>query len=335
MAPARVFVRLPNWLGDAVMARPLLWAMRAAWPAAKITGAGPAGPCAPLVQERVLDALVATDRGRTSRSAVEHAVSAARPEVAFVLPNSFSSAWLAFRSGARTRIGFAGEGRSWLLTHAPVRAARGDRHQADEFLDLGARLGLREVTVPVLAVDPAAAHEARQVCAAAGVAASAPYAIMAPRSAYGPAREWFPDRFGAAARGLAERGLRVLVCGTAAERETCDAVVAASGGMAVSLAGRTTLPALLALAAGARLALCNDSGLAHLAAASGTPTIQIYGSAASGWTAARGPHVRIVHEAPVCSPCWQRRCTIGTRCLQAVSVALVLRHADALLAEAA
>jgi heptosyltransferase-2 len=112
-------------------------------------------------------------------------------------------------------------------------------------------------------------------------------------------------------------------------------VASGIGPAAVSLAGRTDLPVLAALAAGARLALCNDSGLAHLAAATGAPTIQVYGSASSGWTAARGPRVRVLHRAPVCSPCWRRTCRIGLRCLDAVGVAWVLREADRLLAEAA
>ncbi len=335
MTPSRVLVRLPNWLGDAVMARPALWALRAAWPNAEVLGVGPAGPCAPLVDEGVLSRVVAWSREGDSRATAMRAVRAFSPEVAFVLPNSFSSAWLAWRSGARVRVGFRGELRSGLLTHALPRASRGDRHQTDEFLDLVGTQGVREGVTPLLAPRESARDAVRALRVSLGLAPDAPYAIMGPRSAYGPAREWFRDRFGAAARGLAERGLPVLVCGTASESGTCDEVVAHSGGAARSVAGRTDLPTLLALAAGARLALCNDSGLAHLAAATGAPTIQIYGSAASGWTAARGPHVRILHRAPVCSPCWQRTCRIGTRCLDAVSVALVLRHADALLAEAA
>ena len=332
MVPSRVLVRLPNWLGDVVMARPALWALRAAWPGAEIVGVGPAGPCTPLVEEGVLTRFIASGR---DRAATEREARRGTPEVAFVLPNSFSSAWLAWRSGASTRVGFRGEGRSFLLTHALPRASRGDRHQTDEFLDLVATQGVHEARTPLLKPSEAARTEARALLAEVGVGDDRPYAIMGPRSAYGPAREWFRGRFAEAARGLAARGLRVLVCGTASEREACDEVVAGSQGAAISVAGRTGLPALLALASQARLALCNDSGLAHLAAAAGAPTIQIYGSAASGWTAARGPHVRILHRAPVCSPCWQRQCRIGTQCLDAVSVAWVLRQADALLTEAA
>ena len=124
------------------------------------------------------------------------------------------------------------------------------------------------------------------------------------------------------------------MCGTAGEAASCESIAKAIGERATSLAGRTPLPWMVALAARARLALCNDSGLAHLAAATGAATLQVYGSAASGWTAALGPRVRVLHRAPVCSPCWRRTCLIGTRCLDAVSVAWVLAESDALLAEA-
>lgn len=335
VAPARVLVRLPNWLGDAIMARPLLHALRAAWPGARVLGVGPAGPCAPLVDEGLVHELAPWPADDPGRAAVATRARAWAPEIALVLPASFSSAWLAWRSRARVRVGYRGEWREPLLTHALARSARGERHLSDEFLDLGAEVGLEAAAVPLLAPTPDGRAAAASALAAAGIAAGAGYAVLGPRSAYGPAREWFPARFAEAGRALATRGLRVVVCGTAAEADACVAVARGIGAAAVSLAGRTPLPALVALLAGARLALCNDSGLAHVAAATGAATLQIYGSAASGWTAARGPRVRILHRAPVCSPCWRRHCVIGTRCLDAVSVAWVLHAADELLAEAA
>jgi len=334
MAPARVLVRLPNWLGDCIMARPLLYALRALWPQASVLGVGPEGPCAPLVDERLVDDFVAWPRARAGRAEATRRARAWRPELALVLPASFSSAWLAWGSGARDRVGYRGEWREALLTEALGRAPRGERHLADEFLDLGARRGLVEVPVPRLLPGAAGAEAAGRVLAGAGIGHGERFALLGPRSAFGPAREWFPERFVVAGRELAARGLRVLVCGTAGEREACAAVAQGIGRGAASIAGETTLPALVGVAARASLALCNDSGLAHVAAATGAPTIQIYGSAASGWTAARGPHVRVLHRAPVCSPCWRRHCVIGTRCLDAVRVPWVMRHADELLRQA-
>jgi heptosyltransferase-2 len=66
--------------------------------------------------------------------------------------------------------------------------------------------------------------------------------------------------------------------------------------------------------------VCNDSGLAHLAGAVGTPTVTLYGSTSSAWTAALGPRVRVLQHPPVCSPCFRRDCRIGYTCLTRIAV---------------
>jgi len=337
MAPERVLVRLPNWLGDVIMARPLLAAVRGGWPGSRVLAVGPAGPGAIVRDEGLVAEVAPWSSDPATRSDAAARARAWRPDVALVLPGSFSSAYLAWRSGARARAGYRGEGRSPLLTHALPRRQRGERHLSDEFLDLGAALGLqvpRPCLPPRLLPVAAGRDEAERLLAEAGVGGDERLVLFGTRSAYGPAREWFPARFAEAGRALAARGCRVILSGTVSESESATALAGAIGPGALSLAGRTSLPGLVALAARAALAICNDSGLAHVAAAAGTPTIQIYGSAASGWTAARGRAVRILHRAPVCSPCWRRHCVIGTRCLAAITVASVLRHAEELLAAA-
>src|SRR5262245_34670859 len=103
------------------MARPLLHALRAAWPGARILGVGPAGPAAPLAGEGVLDETIDWPRARAGRAAAARQVRSWSPELAFVLPASFSSAWLAWTSGARARVGYRGEGRDVLLSVALPR----------------------------------------------------------------------------------------------------------------------------------------------------------------------------------------------------------------------
>ena len=247
---------------------------------------------------------------------------ASRPEAALVLPPSFSSGWFAARTAARQRIGFAHDLRSPLLTRALRRPPRGDLHLSREYLALGATLGAREVPVPTLTVG----DEAREAAAAlrqGTAAARAPCAVLGPGAVYGAAKRWPAERFAETGRRLAARGMAVLVCGAAAERETCEAVSHAIGDGSVSLAGRTSLGAQAALCAGASLAVCNDSGLAHLAAATGAPTVVVFGSTSSAWSAPLGDRVRVVQRPPVCSPCFQRHCRIGYRCLVGVDVATV------------
>lgn len=90
-----------------------------------------------------------------------------------------------------------------------------------------------------------------------------------------PERRWPADRFAAVADALAARGLRVVLTGTAGERDLTAAVAAGMAAPALDLAGRTDLGAGAAVIASARLLVCNDTGVSHIAAAVGTPSAVI------------------------------------------------------------
>ncbi len=326
--PRRILIRLPNWLGDALMARPLLHGVRRAHPQAEIRAVGPAALLSLLAAERTFDAGAAWPGGpgdgdsrvvAQRRSGLAAELRAWRPDAALILPFSFSSAWFARRTGAAIRIGYAHELRSPLLTHAFRRPARGERHLSREYLALGNPLGASPGPLPALVPPPEAEAAAGALIGRAAPGAER-IAVMAPRSAYGPAREWPADRFAALARRLVGRGHAVFVCGTAAERESCRRIAAEAGPGVFSVAGETDLPTLAALVRRAALAVCNDSGLAHLAGAVGAPTVTLYGSTSSAWTAALGPRVRVVQHPPVCSPCFRRTCQIGYPCLTGIGL---------------
>lgn len=329
--PGRLLIRLPNWLGDVLLARPMLHAVRRSFPDAPVCAVAPPALLELLAPEGLFAASVAWPADGAGRRAALTAVRAFRPEAALVLPPSFSSAWFAWRSGARVRIGYAHEARGALLSRALAREPRGDRHLSDEYLRLATALEARGGALPDLPVADGAADAARALRSAHPPLAGGAWAMLGPGAIYGPAKQWGAERFAALGRRLAARGLGIAVCGTDAERTTCDALAAGIGEGAVSLAGRTPLPVLAALCAGAALAVCNDSGLAHLAAATGAPTVAIFGSTSSAWTAPLGRRVRIVQHAPVCAPCFQRTCRIGYACLGAVTVDAV----DAACREAA
>jgi ADP-heptose:LPS heptosyltransferase len=119
---------------------------------------------------------------------------------------------------------------------------------------------------------------------------SGPYALLVPGAApHRPAKRWPAPRFGAVARMLAERGVQPVVLGTAAEAPLAAEVVAAAPS-ARDLTGRTSLPALAALAGAARLAIGNDTGPMHLAAAMGAATLTLFsGDSDPALTAPMGP----------------------------------------------
>ena len=315
MAAQNILIRLPNWLGDLLMARPLLHAVRAAHPQARISAIGT--PASRLLErERVWDAWEPWPPDARRNGGPRP------PDVALVLPPSFSSAWKLPR-GVPLRIGFASEGRSWLLTHALRRPARGEMHLSREYLRCGEPLGAREVPLPALAAadDELRGAEAHR----RSLGLDGPHVVVAPGAAYGPAKRWPAERYVELGRRLAERGLVVLACGAEEDRAVAEWIAGAIGERARSLAGQTSLAEQLALCATARATVSNDSGLAHLAAATGSRTVVIFGSTSSAWTAPLGERVTVIQHAPVCSPCFRRTCQIGYRCLHAVAVSEVER----------
>ena len=129
-----------------------------------------------------------------------------------------------------------------------------------------------------------------------------------------PSRRWPPQRFAVVADALAARGLRVVLTGSADEAKLTQAVAGVMANPALDLAGRTGLGALAALIAGARLLVCNDTGVSHLAAALRVPSVVIYtASDPDRW-------------APL--DCERHR---PVRCAAGVTPAAVLARADDLL----
>jgi ADP-heptose:LPS heptosyltransferase len=125
-----------------------------------------------------------------------------------------------------------------------------------------------------------------------------PYALLVPGAApHRPEKRWPAEKFGVVAAALAASGITPVVAGTRAEGPLAAAIVAAAAGTR-DLTGRTDLPGLAALAAGARLAVGNDTGPMHLAASLGVPSIVLFGGASDpALTAPRGRQVRVLRAA--------------------------------------
>ena len=325
----RFLIRLPNWLGDLLMARPLLHGLRASFADAELWAIGT--PASRLLErERLWHRWIGTDAVVSGRDA-HSPFHSQRFDAALILPPSFSSAWKLWRLDIGRRIGFASDLRSWLLTDAVERLARGERHLSEEYLELGGRLGVRRAPLPALQPSDEDLAQAGARLRRLGIG-RAPFAVLGPGAFYGPAKRWPPERFVELGRRLTAGGHRVLVAGAATDRALATPIASAIGGGAHPIAGETSLAEQLALCFMARVTVTNDSGLAHLAAAVGAPTVAIFGSTSSAWTAPLGPRATVVQRAPVCAPCFQRTCKIGYRCLEEIAVEAVERACAAVVA---
>jgi heptosyltransferase-2 len=333
-ASGPLLVRLPNWLGDLVLAWPVVRAAAAP----EVIFAGPAA-FEPLVLARFPRAsYVPVSRAR--RYAAVGAIRRRRPGTALLLTDSFSSALLAALAGIPERIGYGAEGRSWLLTHLVAREGKArSAPRAAEYRVLALAAGLDvpgsgKGALPALEAATGERASGAAALVAAGLGDGA-FSVLAPGAAYGPAKQWGPERFAAVGAHLARRhGDAIVVVGTAADElaagET-SRIAAAAGARVLNLASRTTLSELVGIVAGARAVVSNDSGVMHLAAALGRPTLGVFGSTSPVWTASDAPWTVSLYAAYPCSPCFRRTCPIGYGCLRSIEAEAGINAVERLL----
>ena len=312
-----LLLRIPNWLGDVVLALPVIEA------AAKgpLVVAGPE-PFRELLAPR-FPSVHYLPVSRARRWAQAGAIRALRPSRALLLTESLSSAVLAWLARVPERVGYGAEGRSPLLTRSVPRAGPArSTPRAREYQALAEAAGLEVTnTMPSLEALPAEIERARVLRRYAWDSADVPYAALAPGASYGPAKQWGPERFASVASALDSRGIRSVLVGAASDRGAADRLRRAPGAPPdlADLTGRTSLGDLVGVLAEASLVLSNDSGVMHLAAALGRPTVAIFGSTSPVWTSPSVPWVENLYAAYPCSPCFRRTCPIGYGCLHAIT----------------
>lgn len=351
-APApggRLLVVAPNWLGDLVMATPLL----------ETLARGDLGPCAVTLAVRRrwlplfagdprLARLLPYERSGRHRGAAGLARLAAQwrsagAEAALLLPPSLRVALAAALAGIPRRLGYRGDGRGLLLTRALPASPRGSRWYGEEALALGQAWAEESGHAPAAAPLPLPRLPAAERIAPLDPGSGPELWLLAPGSTYGPAKTWPAERAAAFLDLVAGEGKRAALLGDASDRPLAAAIRARSASAwreelpgaagVVDLTGRTDLPGLVALLRAARLVVGADSGPMHLAAALGRPTLGLFGSTSPAWTAPRGPRAAVcLVEGFPCQPCFRRRCNQEVFCLRTLTAERVREEAGRLLA---
>ena len=258
--------------------------------------------------------------------------------MAVLFQNAFDAAWIAWRAGIPERIGYARDGRSWLLTRAIPVPAKGETpaHEVYDHLELLRRAGWLERLPHVDEISIAVADEDRQKALerlfAAGVRKNAVRIAFASGAAYGSAKCWEPERYAALAdRLIAAFDADVILFGAPQESEMAARIVGAMRHRAFNLVGATQIGELPALLSACRLFIGNDSGAMHVAGAVGVPVIGIFGPTDPEGTRAMTPQFTLIREPVECSPCFLRKCPIDHRCMTRISVERVFEAAHSLL----
>jgi len=331
----KILIRTTNWVGDAIMALPALRAVRKRFP-----DAGIAILARPYVvdiyrDQEISDQLIPYDpkgshAGYIGRERLTSELREQEFDTALLLQNAFDAAWLAWRAKIPERIGYARDGRSFLLTKAVPVPRNGEipAHEKFYYLELLRRAGWLD-SVPDesfigLRVPEGKSRSAEEFLRNAGVRQGAMRIAIGAGASYGSAKCWPPSRFAEVAnRTQSEVDADVILFGTDAEASVSAAITAEMRRPPIDLTGKTAIADLAALLSQCHLFIGNDSGAMHVAAAVGLPVVALFGPTDPFGTAPVTPRCSIVQQKPYCSPCFLRRCPTDHRCMTAISAEMV------------
>jgi heptosyltransferase-2 len=328
----RTLVISPNWIGDAVMAQPLIQLLHARHPERPIDILTP--PTAAAIWRAMVevDSVIETTFRHGSLQLGERwefakSLRGYNYTEAYVLPNTLKFALIPWLAGIGRRIGYRGESRYGLLNvmHHDERDA--PRPMVSFYAALAQPPG--EPALPPSALPrPALTVSESQMTRAmgfVGLQLDWPLIVFAPGAEFGSAKRWPAIHFAALAKIIkqAHPYAQIVLLGSSKDIPVCEKIVKLAPDVR-NLAGITKLDEAIALIARAEAVVSNDSGLLHVASALNRPIIGLYGSTDPDHAPPFSDVAKALTLRLECSPCKERRCPLGHRnCMRDMSADMV------------
>lgn len=339
--PSKIYVALPNWVGDVVMCTPALRALRQRFPRAHITAQGK-GYLAELVVESGLidEFLPCPKKGAAPMWRAARALRARRYDWAVLIAESERAALLSALARIPVRTGlFHTWARKRLLTHGipRVRSKAGALARfsmIERYLIVSRALGApdqgADLALPVTQVN---VQEIEARLCGAGLDSGAPLLSLVIGAAAGSAKAWPAASFAEAADRLHERFGWHPVIAPGPGEETLAAEVAEHARCRVAVLTDPTisLGGLAALLARSAFVLTNDTGPRSMAVALGKPLVVPVGPTDRAFTDHHLEGQAVLAADVACRPCHLARCPIDHRCMTGITPAEVVDAAAALL----
>lgn len=338
----RILISIPNWVGDVVMATAALSAIRKRYRDAQI---------AFLMRPYVADVLAHADLADeflywpapssdvAGQIRLVRELRSRRFDTAVLMTNSFRSALVSRVAGIGRRIGYARDGRRWLLSD-PIKPLKKSGEYVpvpalDYYNDLARAVGCEDVGDRLILSSSAADENAIDERLGA-VDRSRPLIALNPGANYGSAKCWPAEKYAELAGMLTERyGARLVASLSPKERDIADRLSAAARTpIEVFVDPPLGLGPLKALIRRCDLLITNDTGPRHFAAAFDVPVVTIFGSSDPAWTDTRFARERIAMLSLECQPCMERVCPLKHhKCMQELSPELVMEKVSQLLSD--
>ena len=341
----RVLVLSPNWLGDAVMALPAIADVKRRYAGARVIVAARRAVADLFHLTPAVDEVLVLEWGghllrvRPLREDLAR-LRRVKADVALLLPNAFSAAWMVKRAGVPERWGYAADLRRPLLSRAVARPKR-SVHQAEYYQRLVRELGIETgPTEPALVVPREATDAACALLVAHGWDRLRPLVAIAPGAAYGTAKRWLPEHYARLVTALVRtEGAQCVLVGSAGDADTTmwirGLIPEGERAHVIDLAGATTLATLAGVLAASRAFVSNDSGAMHVASAVGVPVAALFGPTREHETAPlprSGRRAEVLVHQVWCRPCMLRECPIDHRCMKGLMPERVLACVRELMA---
>jgi heptosyltransferase I len=321
--PQKILIVKPSSLGDVVHSLPFLNAVKTCFPEAEIHWVIAKGlegilDGHPMIERLWIinkDAWKKIDNAKNTVTEIGILFKELKTEhfdLVVDLQGLLRSGIITSATRAPVRIGFqeAREGSRFFYTHK-VKGGK-DIHAVARYLKIASFLGcdISRVSFPF---PPESSSTFTSQLLTFNVPTE--YAVLVPGARW-KTKKWPPEKFGELASRLP---VQSVVVGSKADKDIADLIVSLSAGKAVSLAGKTSLPELIAVMRRAKFVISNDSGPMHIAAALGIPVLAIFGPTDPRRTGPYGKgHTIITAEEP-CAPCFKKTCE-DVKCLEGLSV---------------
>jgi len=324
----------PNWVGDMIMAHGLISYLKSKRPDDPIHMLAPSWSLEVARRMPEVDQVIELpfDHGELKlkeRWAFARKLRFSRYHRAFVLPNSLKSALIPAMAGIPRRIGWRGEYRYKLLTDLRILHEARFPRMIDRYMALGfpANLALSANQLPEAPLFPRLTmDEASQANLVSNHGLDpARLVALCPGAEFGPAKQWPLDRFSDLATRLIDAGHQVILLGSPNDADDVerliDQVAKAKRKSLLNLAGLTSIPEAVDLIGLSKAVVTHDSGLMHVAAATGRPLVALFGPSSPAHTPPLSDTaVTLTHPVP-CHPCFERECPLTHQaCLSELSV---------------
>ncbi|HIA27212.1 MAG TPA: lipopolysaccharide heptosyltransferase II [Planctomycetes bacterium] len=337
--PDRILVRLPTWVGDAVMATPALRALRRRFPETEMILMGRASLEPLLAGGNLFDRYlpVASGRGRVGENIAR--LRTCQADIAILLPHSFRSAWETWWGKIPRRLGYARELRGALLTDALIPHRSGGKivpvPMHHQYLELVAILGAAGDGVgPLLAIDEGVEARGLERLAAIGVSGEGRWIGIHPGASFGPSKVYPLPRLAEVARRLrAEEEVGIVITCGPGEEDLAAELENLIGGEVVSLSENLwPLDEFKVLVRHLDLLVTGDTGPRHIAAGLGVPQLVLMGPTDPRYSAAFLEKTVVVRKDVPCGPCQLKVCPLDHRCMTEISPEEVISASKQLLA---